>query len=76
MLQNIKSCYIDTEGEGFMSDQKPKIGRKNGGREIAEKLAELRRRPIPKIVLEIVEDVSEATKRKEKKIAKSGDAEL
>ena len=59
-----------------MSEQKPKIGQKNAGREIAKKLGEIRRKPISKAVLDIVEEISERNKKQDKKIAKSEDAEI
>ena len=76
MLQNEKLCYINNNQEDSMSEQKPRIGKKNAGRNIAKKLAELRRKPISKEVLDIVEEISERNKRQDKKIAKSGDAEI
>jgi len=56
-----------------MTEQKPKIGKKDAGRKIAKKLSDLRRKPISKKVLEIVEEISE---QKHKKIARSSDAEI
>lgn len=54
-----------------MSEQKPRIGKKGAAREIAKKLSELRRKPISKGVLDIVEEMSERTQNRKKKIAKS-----
>lgn len=60
-----------------MSEQKPKIGKKGGAKEIAKKLSELRRKPISREILDIVAEISERNKKRQpKKIAKSDDAEI
>ncbi len=59
-----------------MSEEKPKIGQKNAGREIAKKLNELRRRPISNKILNVVNEISEREKRGKKKIAKPNDVEI
>lgn len=59
-----------------MSEQKPRIGKKGAAREIAKKMSELRRKPISKDVLDIVEEISERNQKKNKKIAKPTDAEI
>ena len=62
-----------------MSEQKPKIGKKGAGREIAKKLSEMRRKPLSQKILNIVNEISEREQQKqkdEKKIAKPKDAEI
>jgi len=62
-----------------MSEQKPRIGKKGAGREIAKKLSELRRKPLSQKILNIVNEISEREQNKqkdEKKIAKPTDAEI
>ena len=60
-----------------MSEQRPRIGKKGGAKEIAKKLTEIRRKPISKEILDIVAEISERNKKNQpKKIAKSGDAEI
>lgn len=76
MLHVKKLCYIYPEKEGFMSEQKNRIGKKGGAREIAKQLSEIRKKPISNEVLQIVEEIGDARKKQEKKIAKSGDVEI
>lgn len=52
-----------------MSEQKPRIGKKGAGRRIAQKLSEIRRKPISKEILEIVDEVSQRNKKGDKKVA-------
>ena len=62
-----------------MSEQKPRIGKKGAGREIAKKLSEMRRKPLSQKILNVVNEISEREQKKqkdEKKIAKSKDAEI
>ncbi len=59
-----------------MSEQKPKIGKKGAGREIAKKLSEMRRKPLSQKILNIVNEISEREQKNQKKIAKSTDAEI
>lgn len=62
-----------------MSEQKPKIGQKGAGREIAKKLSEMRRKPLSQKILNIVGEISEREQKKqkdEKKIAKNRDSEI
>lgn len=62
-----------------MSEQKPKIGIKGAGREIAKKLSEMRRKPLSKKILDIVNEISEREKsdqKSDKKIAKPTGAEI
>ncbi|MES2768570.1 MAG: hypothetical protein V4596_05425 [Bdellovibrionota bacterium] len=60
-----------------MSEQKPRIGKKGGAKEIAKKLTEIRRKPISKEIFDIVTEISERNRKSDnKKIAKSEDAEL
>ena len=62
-----------------MSEQKPKIGKKGAGREIAKKLSEMRRKPLSQKIFNIVNEISEREQQKqknEKKIAKPKDAEI
>jgi hypothetical protein len=60
-----------------MSEQKPRIGKKGGAKEIAKKLSEMRRKPLSKDLLQIIEEISEQNKKnQQKKIAKPDDAEL
>lgn len=59
-----------------MSEQKPKIGKKGAGREIAKKLSEMRRKPLSQKILNIVNEISEREQKNQKKIAKSIDAEI
>ena len=62
-----------------MSEQKPKIGKKGVGREIAKKLSEMRRKPLLQKIFNIVNEISEREQQKqknEKKIAKPKDAEI
>ena len=59
-----------------MSEQKPKIGKKGAGREIAKKLSEMRRKPISQKILNIVNEISEREQKNQKKIAKSTDVEI
>jgi len=59
-----------------MSEQKPKIGKKGAGREIAKKLSEMRRKPISQKILNIVNEISEREQKSQKKIAKSTDVEI
>jgi hypothetical protein len=59
-----------------MSEQKPKIGKKGAGREIAKKLSEMRRKPISQKILNIVNEISEREQKIQKKIAKSTDVEI
>ena len=75
MLQNTNMCYIKLKQEHNMSEQSPKIGKKNAGRKIAKKLSELRRKPISKEVLEIIDEISERNQNN-KKIANSDGAEI
>ena len=42
-----------------MSEQKPRIGKKGAGRRIAQELSNIRRKPISKEILEIVDEISE-----------------
>jgi hypothetical protein len=76
MLQNKNLCYITTKQELTMSEQKPKIGKKGAGREIAKKLSEMRRKPLSQKILNIVNEISEREQKNQKKIAKSTDAEI
>ena len=62
--------------EALMSEQKPKIGKKGAGREIAKKLSEMRRKPLSQKILNIVNEISEREQKNQKKIAKSIDAEI
>lgn len=62
-----------------MSEQKPKIGKKGAGREIAKKLSEMRHKPLSEKILNIVNEISEREQQRqknEKKIAQSTDAEV
>lgn len=60
-----------------MSEQKPKIGKKGGAREVAKMLTEIRKKPISREVLQIVEESNELRKKQDKKVAKpSGEAEI
>ncbi len=59
-----------------MPKQKPRIGKINAGRKIAEKLSKLRRNPISKDVLDIVEEISERNQKNNKKIAKPNNADI
>ncbi len=59
-----------------MSEQKPKLGKKGAGREIAKKLSEMRRKPLSQKILNIVNEISEREQKNQKKIAKSIDAEI
>ena len=59
-----------------MTEQKIRIGKKGGAREIARKLAEIRKKPISNETLKIVEEISEERKKQNKKIAKSNDMEI
>lgn len=59
-----------------MSEQKPKIGQKGAGREIAKKLSDMRRKPISQKILNIVNEISEREQKNQKKIAKSTDVEI
>ena len=59
-----------------MTNQKPKLGQKNAGREIAKKLSEVRRKPLSQKILNIVGEISEREQKRqneEKKIAKIND---
>ena len=58
-----------------MSDQKPRIGKSGGGREVAKMFSEIRNKPTSKLVLEIVKEIGDSKKKQEKKIAKPKDAE-
>lgn len=51
-----------------MSDQRPIIGKKGGGREIAKMFSELRSKPTPKLVLQIVKEMGEVKRRCRNKI--------
>lgn len=59
-----------------MSEQKPKIGKKGAGREIAKKLSEMRRKPLSQKILNIVNEISEREQKNQKKIAKPTDVEI
>lgn len=61
-----------------MTEHKPKIGKKGGLKEVAKKLADLRKRPVSQEVLEIVDENYERNqKQKDKRAAKpSGDVEI
>lgn len=59
-----------------MTEKKPKIGKKGAGREIAKKLSEMRRKPLSRKILNIVNEISEREQKNQKKIAKSTDAEI
>ncbi len=48
-----------------MSEQKPNIGKKGAGREIAKKLSEARRKPISKELINIVNEISEREQKKQ-----------
>jgi hypothetical protein len=65
-----------TKQEFNLSEQKPKIGKKGAGREIAKKLSEMRRKPISQKIFNIVNEISERKKKSQKKIAKSGVVEI
>lgn len=58
-----------------MSEQQIKIGKKDAGRRIAEKLSEFRRRPPSQKIMNIVSEISEREKNKFKKIAKPPELE-
>lgn len=47
-----------------MKKEKPRIGQKNGAKELAKELTQLRRKPLPKVLLEIAE---ESYKQKDQK---------
>ena len=49
-----------------MSEQKPKIGKKGAGREIAKALSEIRKKPISEKLINIVNEVSEKEKSRNK----------
>ncbi|OYZ24090.1 MAG: hypothetical protein B7Y39_02510 [Bdellovibrio sp. 28-41-41] len=62
-----------------MSEQKPRIGQKGAGREIAKKLSEMRRKPLSQKILNIVGEISEREKTNQndkKSVAKPKDAEV
>ncbi len=59
-----------------MSEQTPKIGKKNAGREITKKLSEARRKPMSKELVDIVNEISEREQKKQKKIAAPTDVEI
>lgn len=60
-----------------MSEQKPKIGKKGGAREVAKMLTDIRKKPISKKVLQILEESNDVEKEQHKKVAKSsGEAEI
>lgn len=61
-----------------MSEQKPKIGKKGGARGVAKMLTEIRRKPVSKKVLQIIEESDKASKQQQdKKVAKPyGEAEI
>lgn len=58
-----------------MSEQKPRIGKKGAGREVAKALSEIRKKPISEKILNIVEEISEDEKKRDKKVATPPDAE-
>ncbi|MBL7557631.1 MAG: hypothetical protein JNM24_17510 [Bdellovibrionaceae bacterium] len=45
-----------------MSEQKPRIGQKGAGREIAKKLSEVHRKPLSQKILNVVDEISEREK--------------
>lgn len=62
--------------EVYMTEQKPKIGKKGAIHEIAKKLTELRQKPISPKVHDIVRENFEKTQKENKKVAKpAGDLE-
>lgn len=54
-----------------MSEQKPKIGKKGAGREIARALSEIRKKPVSEKLINIVNEISEKEKRRNKNELKS-----
>lgn len=58
-----------------MSEQIPRVGKKDAGRRIAKKLSDNRRKPVSRKILDIVDEISERERQNQKKSATSRDAE-
>lgn len=56
-----------------MSEQKPRIGKKDAGRRIAKELSDNRRKPMSQKILDIINEISERERQNQKKSARSPD---